>query len=181
MPAASSARVMRRLTSSMAGVCSIGAKKTPETRRSTYCWQSAQARSSREAPAAVPPPQSRACWPASGEAMIPWQIGSKTSVWPRSGMSRPKERAPWRRAGPDEGARAGAPVDQPGQLEVAHGAPDGDARGAEARAELDLAREPVARPPAPGPHLPLRGRPGPAGAWGSCRLAVAHLMGCYNN
>ena len=45
---------------------------------------------------------------------MPWQIGSKISVSPRSGISSPNGQARRRAAAPDERAGPGAPLDQPG-------------------------------------------------------------------
>jgi hypothetical protein len=66
---------------------------------------------------------------------MPWQIGSKISVSPRSGIRSPNESA----------------------LEIAHRAADGDARGAELPDEIGLARKAVAVFPAAAQDLVFEG------------------------
>ena len=88
---------------------------------------------------------------------MPWQIGSKISVSPRSGIRSPNERAAVARLVADVGAGAGAALDEARALEVAHRASDGDPGGAELADEIGFAGKAVAVLPAAAQDLALEG------------------------
>ena len=69
-----------------------GAKKTPATLWAMYCRHIRQAATFFVAPLEFEPPRRRTCPSDWGDAAIPSQMGSKISVSPRSGISRPNDK-----------------------------------------------------------------------------------------
>ena len=91
-----------------------------------------------------------ACSRASGDAIIPWHIGSRSrSRRDRGSASRTTGRR--RRAdGRDVGPGSRAPLDEAGQLKIADSAPNGDARRAETEGRV-RPRSAADRPASSGP------------------------------
>ncbi len=89
MRASSRAATIRRLTCSLLVVRSKGAKNTPATPCLTYWRHRSQPASSLFSAVDTVCPHHSGCASASGEAAMPWQIGSKISVSPRSRIKSP--------------------------------------------------------------------------------------------